>query len=298
MMISVVIPVHNREDLIKRAIESAVGQTTPVDEIIVVDDASTDQTAHVVAEIAKTRPNLTLISLKENQGAANARNVGIEAAKSDLIAFLDSDDLWYPDKLAKQVREFEKDKDTVAVYCGMVQMIKTYKEYRHPYIPKPSITQTDLYHSSVVGTMSSALILKQTLLDIGGFDASLPSCEDWDLFIRLSARGKMSVVQEELVEYWRHKGDRISRNKQSVLAGHEAVFEKIYSRISDPFLKRKVRASHERQMADIFSIDFFEPVRAIKHSCTGLILAPSSEGWRNFQSVIKSSVKNAIFRWT
>ncbi len=297
MMISVVIPVRNREHLITRAIESVVAQTLPVDEIIVVNDASTDHTVQVVEGLTKTLNNLTLISLKENGGAANARNIGIRIAKGNLIAFLDSDDVWHVDKLSKQVKEFEANKDTVAVFCGVV-IVSPDTKYRHHYIPKPDVTQVDLYHSSSLVTMSCALILKKVLLDIGGFDTSLPACQDWDLFIRLSERGKLSVVQEELVEFWRHKGNRISRNKLSVLAGHKAVFEKIYGRISDPQLTRRVRASHEMRMADIFSTDFFEPVRAIKHSCTGLILAPSSEGWRNFQSVIKSSVKNAIFRST
>ena len=290
-MITVVIPVRNREHFIARAIESVIAQTIPVDEIIVVDDASTDRTVNVVAGFVKSLNNLTLISLKENVGAAKARNIGIDMARGDLIAFLDLDDIWYVDKLSKQVRELQANKCVVAVFCGVV--VVTYgSNYRHHYIPKPDVSLADLYHSSMLVTMSCALIVKKVLGEIGGFDASLPSCQDWDLFIRLRECGKLSVVQEELVEFWRHNGDRISRNKVSVLASHETVFKKIYARISDPLLKRRVRASHELRMAEIFRSDFFEPFRVIRHACRGLMFAPS---WRNSKSVIRILMKTAAF---
>ncbi len=225
-MITVVIPVRNREHLVARAIESVAAQTLPPDEIIVVDDASTDRTIDVVESFSKSLKTLKLISLKTNAGAAQARNIAIQRAKSDLIAFLDSDDVWYSEKLSKQVREFDANKKVVAAFCGVV-IIKPGTDYRHHYIPKPEITLNDLYHSSLLVTMSCAIIRKAALLDVGGFDETLRNCEDWDLFIRLAERGKISVVQEELVEYWRHHGARLTREKLSVLSSHEVVFERI-----------------------------------------------------------------------
>jgi glycosyltransferase involved in cell wall biosynthesis len=294
MTISAVIPVRNRETLVARAIESVIAQSLPVDELVVVDDASTDDTARVVEGYADKVRALKLMRLKENVGGAKARNVGIEAAKGDLIAFLDSDDVWYADKLLKQAREFEGRPDRVAAYCGVVMRWGD-KEFRFRSIPpNPILTQADLYHASVIVTMSCALVSRQALLEIGGFDASLPSCQDWDLYLRLSDRGSTAVIQEDLVEYWRHTGERISRNRQSVLAGHEAVFGKIYGRISDPALKRDVRASHEMRLADIFSTDCFEPLRAIRHACKGLMLGPSRDrAWR-FRSVMTHVVKNSL----
>ena len=289
-MITVVIPVRNRERLITRAIESVLAQTLAVDEIIVIDDASTDHTVDAVERLVESLDNLTLISLKENVGAARARNIGIDVAKGDLIAFLDSDDVWHVDKLSKQVREFEATAHVAAVFCGVVE-VSFDTSYRGHYIPKPNVTEADLYHSSLLATMSCALILKTALLKIGGFDPSLPSCQDWDLFIRLSECGRLTVVQEELVEFWKHDGDRISRNRLSVLAGHEAVFEKIYARISDPQLKRRVRTSHEFRMAEIFSTDFVEPLRVIRHAARGLMLTPS---WRNARSVIRLLIRTAV----
>jgi len=294
-MISVVIPVRNRARLVARAIESAAAQTLPPDEIIVVDDASIDQTADVVGRLAQSLKTVKLISLKRNVGAAQARNIGVESAASDLVAFLDSDDVWYPEKLSRQVKEFAAGDNVVAAFCGVV-IVKPGSSYRHHYIPKREITLSDLYHSSFLVTMSCALIQRAAILDAGSFDETLRNCEDWDLFIRLAERGKIVVVQEELVEYWRHRGSRLTLEKLNVLSCHKVVFERIYRRISDPTVKRKVRASHEMRMADIFSTDCIEPIRAIGHSCKSLLLDPSHEGWFNFRSVLKSSIKNVVYR--
>lgn len=291
--ITVVIPVRNREFLISRAIQSAVDQTLPADEIIVVDDASTDRTVDVVKRFANSLNNLRLISLKENVGAASARNIGLKNANGNLIAFLDSDDVFHPEKLRKQVTEFEANKDAVAVFCGL-EVATPHTQHRHKYIPKSDVTQVDLFYSNLLWTMSCALISKKALLDIEGFDVSLPSCQDWDLFIRLSEHGKICVVQEELVDFWKHSGSRISNNKFGVLAGHKAVFSKIYARISDPQMKRMVRASHETRMADIFSADFFEPSRTVVHLCKSLIFAPSFEGWHKLLFASKVWIRSLM----
>jgi glycosyltransferase involved in cell wall biosynthesis len=293
-MISVVIPVRNRETLVARAIKSALSQTSAVNEVIVVDDASTDRTREAVNDIARSIDNVVLIPLKESVGAAKSRNIGLNAAKGHLIAFLDSDDIWFPQKIEKQLKELDANEHAVAAFCGVV-IVSAGSKYRHEYIPKPIIGLDDLYYSSSLVTMSCALIRKTPLVDIGGFDPSLPSCQDWDLFIRLSARGQLHVVQEALVEFWRHDGERISRNRQSVLAGHKIVFDRIYKRISDPQVMRKVRASHEWRLADIFSADFFEPFRALRHACRSLVLAPSLAGLKHLELVLKVLAKRLVF---
>ena len=264
-----------------------------VDEIIVVDDASTDRTVEVVNAYTMSLTNLRLVSLNENVGAAKARNVGIEMAGGDLIAFFNSDDEWYVDKLSKQIKEFDANKDVVAVFCGVVA-IGPGTDTPPANIPKPTVTVDDLYHYNTLATMSCALISKRALLDIGGFDKSLPVCEDWDLFIRLSDIGKLAVVQEALVEYSVHRGPRLSRDKPRVLAGHEALYEKIYGRISDLRLKRKVRSFYEMHLANIYCTDYcFKPLRAIEHSCRSLLLAPSREGLHSLRRAIKSSLRPA-----
>src|SRR5215472_11256091 len=103
MNVTTIIPVRNRIKFIQRALNSVAEQTHRSTEIIVVDDASTDGTTDFIAELAKNTPNLKLVALDKNVGAAEARNIGVRHAKGDLIAFLDSDDAWYPEKLEKQI---------------------------------------------------------------------------------------------------------------------------------------------------------------------------------------------------
>lgn len=296
VMISVVIPVYNREHLIARAIESVVAQSLAAGEIIVVDDASTDRTAEVVVGIGKRVSTVTLVCLKENVGAAKARNIGIENAKGDLIAFLDSDDVWYPEKLSKQMIAFEEKNDVAAVFCGLV-MDNPDTGRRLCIMPKAEISVVDLFHYNILVTMSCAMVRRSVLSDIGGFDELLPPCEDWDLFLRLAEVGRLSVIQEALVEQPAHESPKISRDRQRVLAAFDAIFEKTYARISDPSLMRKVRASYEMRMGDILSADYcFDPLRAITHSCKALLLRPSPNALNNLRHVMKKSCKNLLSR--
>jgi glycosyltransferase involved in cell wall biosynthesis len=196
--VTTVIPVRNRGQFIARALESVSLQTCPPAQIIVVDDASTDETPNIVEDLAKKLSNLVLIKLAKNVGAAKARNIGAEIAKGNLLAFLDSDDRWYPEKLEKQINEFHADKDIVAVFCGSLE---TTDGSSFRYIPPADVSPMALYRGNVLGNCSTAMISKSAFAQVGGFDASLPSCQDWDLFIRLAEIGKIRVVQEELIEY-------------------------------------------------------------------------------------------------
>ncbi|MHC5141971.1 MAG: glycosyltransferase family 2 protein, partial [Planctomycetota bacterium] len=107
MKISVVIPAYNAEKHIARAIESVLAQTRPADEVIVIDDGSSDATAEVVRSFG----DKVIFIQQENAGASVARNAGIEAATSDWIAFLDADDEWLPNKLQLQVEHFKRNPD-------------------------------------------------------------------------------------------------------------------------------------------------------------------------------------------
>jgi glycosyltransferase involved in cell wall biosynthesis len=290
MNITTVIPVRNRIKFIARALGSVAAQTNRSTEIIVVDDASTDGTREFVAELAKNTTNLKLIPLDKNVGAAEARNIGVRHATGDLIAFLDSDDAWYPEKLEKQITEFKSTDGVVAVFCGS-RVVYSDRSFCH--MPAADITLTDLFYSNALSTTSSALISKKALVEVGGFDGSLPSCQDWDLFIRLAEIGKIRVVQEELIEFLNHDEGRISRNKAGILAGHETVRGRIYKRISDPAMLRKVRGSHECTLADIFSSLIYEPGRAAKHALLGIALAPSAQSLRILARVIRRTVSRA-----
>lgn len=275
MNIATIIPVRNRAKFIETALESVAAQSYPSNEIIVIDDASTDGTADVVRNVAKRIQNIQLLSLQHNVGASEARNIGARHAKSEIVAFLDSDDKWYADKLAKQVRELNGDHNVIAVFCGSRVV---YKDRTFIHLPAADITAVDLYYSNALSTTSSALISRAAFLQVGGFDPSLLSCEDWDLFLRLAEIGRLRVVQEELIEFLNHDEERISNTKSRILSGHETVHNRIYARITDPTQLRRVRGSHHSTLADLFSSLIYEPRRAIKHAIMGLLM------WRTLQS--------------
>ena len=112
-MVSIIIPTYNRANVIKRAIDSVLRQTYDSYEVVVVDDGSTDETESVIAGIQDAR--IRYIALKENQGVAHARNIGIREARYDYIAFLDSDDEWLLDKLELQMRLFQNSTEDIGM---------------------------------------------------------------------------------------------------------------------------------------------------------------------------------------
>lgn len=222
--VSVIIPTFNRSELLKKAIESLEKQSHQNLEIIIIDDFSTDNTAAIVAEMTDDR----IIYLKHevNKGGSEARNTGLRRATGNFIGFLDSDDQWLPEKIEKQLEKFNDEPDVGVVYSG-VQVVdennqptrKIIPEYRGDILSK-------LLEFNYIDTTSSVLVRKEVLDQIEGFDAKLPSCQDWDLYIRLAQVTKFDFVTESMVLFYHHSGERITTNKTSVLNGHLSIFEK------------------------------------------------------------------------
>ena len=195
--ITVVIPVYNRELVISDAINSVLGQTSTVDEIIVVDDGSTDGTIDRLHAFAgKVR-----ILRQSNQGPSAARNAGIRASRSKWIAFLDSDDLWYPEKLELQKRHIEKMNDMGCIHTRYVVQGQDFRELS----PNPPLMQQlrleDLLIRNRIGT-STVLARREILTALGGFDENLRIVQDWDLWLRMAQeRVKFGYVSRPLVSY-------------------------------------------------------------------------------------------------
>ncbi|MRX54258.1 glycosyltransferase [Bacillus idriensis] len=220
--VSVIIPTYNRSNLLKKSIETVLGQTFTDFELIIVDDCSKDDTQKVI--LSFNDPRIIYIKLEENQGAPFARNIGINKAKGKYVAFLDSDDQWLPEKLQKQVLTFKKNEKTGVVYTGIKKISENNVEYQTP-IHRGNIL-SKLFINNCVDSTSTVMVKKNVLLKVNGFDLDLPSCQDWDLWIRLSLITEFDFVSEPLVNYYRHDGDRISTNFNSVLKGHLAMYNK------------------------------------------------------------------------
>ncbi len=223
--VSVVIPTYDRAGIVIRAIQSVLTQTYQNLEIIVVDDGSRDNTCEVIERLHD--PRVRYIRHDANQGGSAARNTGIEVAAGEYVAFLDSDDEWLPEKLEKQVRLLQgSDSSVGAVYTGLI-VINEHKEKANITIPKyRGAILGELFSANRVGTASSVMVRRECFSRVGAFDSAMVSCQDWDMWIRLSKYYKFDFVPESLVYY--HLGDngRITKNWRAVEDGHLRIVEK------------------------------------------------------------------------
>ncbi len=205
--ISVIISTYNRANLLPRTIKSVLNQTFQNFELIIIDDASTDSTEEVVKSFNDSR--VIYIKNKKNWGGpARPKNIGIEKAQGEFVAFLDDDDEWLPQKLEKQLKIFEESKKNlglVACYALDVCVDKNVVNKYKITIPKncsnvfPLILEKCFIHST-----SSVLIKKQVLTKLGYFDENLKVTDDWELWIRILKEYEFDFVAEPLFKYYFH----------------------------------------------------------------------------------------------
>lgn len=264
MDISVVIPVKNRPVVLKRAVESAQGQTYKPSEIIIVDDGSTDETLEVARQLAKDDRSIRIIVRNTSGGAARARNDGVAAAQCVLVAFLDSDDVWVSTKLAAQVALLEKFPDAPAVSCGITyRYVNRGVEVRRP--AKPVATTEKLMCENVIGSTSCIVVRRECFNAVNGFDEELPNCEDWDLWIRLSHLGALRGVQQELLIYTFDGSEKLSRNYAKLINGHKLMQERILASIEGQSNYAFVASMLEMKMAEINVRITGNRVAALRH---------------------------------
>ena len=199
-LVSVVIPAYNSRQTILRALDSVSAQRYPALEVIVVDDASSDGTAELVAGLG--REHLALIRLERNQGASGARNVGIAAAKGEFVAFLDADDEWLPEKLHSQMAEIRDHPEVCFVACAAFEIDTNGRVAGLVNGGRAPATRIDAWRSLLAYTSvttPSVLARRSLLLQSGGFDPKLRVAEDQDLWIRLARLGEVVYLPEPLV---------------------------------------------------------------------------------------------------
>jgi len=192
-LVSCIIPSHNRQDLVGRALESVISQTYKNLEIIVVDDASQDDTEFIIRGYMDNDNRVKYIKNPSPKGGSGARNVGIKKARGQYIAFLDDDDEWMKDKIEKQVfalKEFD------AVVCAFYVNDKK-KIIRYP---KTVIQLNDLRKANVLGG-TSILMSRSSVAKITLFDEDLTNGQDWDLLIRIARRFSVRYLKKPLVIY-------------------------------------------------------------------------------------------------
>jgi glycosyltransferase involved in cell wall biosynthesis len=212
--ISTIIPVWNRDVSLTRAINSALAQELPdgwSQEVIVVDDGSTLNIRNVLRSY---EGSVTVVTHEKNGGAARARNTGVAAAKSEYIAFLDSDDIWLPGKLAAQI-SFMREKRVEASCSSYVLVRADNSEIISPRYQNEILSISDLAWGCFVSPGSTLVCARRLFKEVGDLDVSLRRLEDWDWLLRLSRSYPLGFLQCPLARIYASGGGRT----EDVLAG-------------------------------------------------------------------------------
>ncbi len=205
--VSVIIPTHDRLERLPAAIDSVLAQTYPAHELIVVDDGSTDGTADWIAQ---RHPQITLIR-QSNHGVSHARNRAIERSSGDWIALLDSDDRWYPDKLAEQILALQQSPERRLCHCDE-HWLRNGKRVNPKHKHRKYGGDVFSHCLTLCCISPSAVLIQRTLFDeLGLFDESLPACEDYDLWLRICAREAVLYVDKALLEKTGGHEDQLSQ---------------------------------------------------------------------------------------
>ncbi len=216
--VSVVVPTHNRADLLPRLLRSVLGQDLPDLELLVVDDGSSDGTAEVLAQCRD--PRLIVLRHDSARGVAHARNTGTAAATGRWVAWCDDDDVWAPAKLRLQVQALHDSPMALWSNGGSAYVDSALRLSRVRLAPSPKDIADDILRiNAVTGGGSGVLADRELVLSLGGFDTQLSMYADWDLWARLAHAAPLAVVDRPVVGYVEHPGG-MSRGRLH-LALHE-----------------------------------------------------------------------------
>lgn len=205
--ISVIIPTYNRADKIEKAVRSVLDQTYSNVEVLVIDDASTDNTRDVVESIQDRR--IRYIRMEQNGGASAARNAGVSCADTEWIAFHDSDDVWRVDKLEKQINYKRSHSECDLIYSAYAMHFADGKELVVPNDSMVGKLEGDIFETLLQNNTIGAptiLIRKSVFKEQEGFDTSFKCLEDWDFVLRVSRGHRIGYVNEVLIDAYQTAG--------------------------------------------------------------------------------------------
>jgi len=275
-LISVIIPTHNRAELLRRAIKSVLNQTFEDFELIVVDDASTDSTPEVATGFDD--PRIRYIRLKKNSGAPTARNTGIKRSRGAFIAFLDDDDEWLPRRLELQMKKFEElEKDFGVVYGAFYYVSQQTGRIIGKRTPAHrGWIYRELLVENFIGS-PTLLIRRECFKRAGLFDPKLTSSQDWDMWLRIARYYKFDYVEEAVAKYYVH-GKQITFNLDKYIPGRERFIRKHM----DIWKNRKVLSMHLSQMGILLLLGG-QPKKGLSYLIRSISLSPFN--WENYRKV-------------
>ena len=234
-LVSVIIPTYNRTDVVGNAIDSVLQQTYKKIEIIVVDDGSTDNTQDKLAQYR----NVIKVVRQVNAGPAAARNRGVEVSRGEILAFLDSDDLWLPTKIERQVDAMQKtDKSVPCCLCNAIIHAPNGEERTSFDLACLKASYKEGIWKNVAQVLSTRCVFftqalavrREAFLRVGGFDDSLPVMEDHDLALRLSLAGPWVYIKEPLVIYHADRPDGLAYQARKEKIQFQKAMVRLYSK--------------------------------------------------------------------
>lgn len=233
-LVSVIIPAYNAENFICKTLESVLAQTYTNIEVLVVDDGSLDKTSEIVKSFAQ-RDNRVILLQQSNQGVATARNLAIAKSKGEYIAPIDADDIWYPQKIEKQVQWLLNSDSSVGLVYAWSAFIDENDgiigNYNSWYYLNINSIEGEVYrkllYTNFIGNASVPLIRRECFEKVGGYDSELKKhhaqgCEDWDIYLRIAEYYKFRVVREFLIGYRQVNGS-MSRSYISMAKSYQLM---------------------------------------------------------------------------
>lgn len=244
MLVSVIMPAYNAEKYIAAALDSIFTQTHKYLEVIVVNDGSTDTTADILAEYKLRYGEKLVVIHQKNQGQVVAKNNGLKVSGGALLAFLDSDDLWAPGKIEEQVKLITSEPRIGLCYTEATLIDQNGEEFDYRQVDETY--QGKCFEKLIMRnniTASSVMIKRECLDKVGYFDETLRTCENWDLWLRISIFYELAYIRLPLAFYRVH-GGHMSGNLDKMRAGKLAVVKKNQGNLSDNLYREALFGFH------------------------------------------------------
>jgi glycosyltransferase involved in cell wall biosynthesis len=292
LLVSVVIPVFNAEKYLRQAISSALDQTLPPHEIIIVDDGSTDSSREIASSFG---PAVICLS-QQHQGPSAARNLATARSSGDWIAFLDADDYWLPDKLARQAAVIEADPNVELVYTGRTELLPDGTTRDVPAMPVPWVRRMLAFEDPIFPT---TVMARRSLLMEHPWPDSFKSSEDWWLFYRLSRITTFAAIEEPTAIYrlhleslnnreWKlmlHYAEMVAQDIQTDFTGYHKLLlcRRVNSRLfASAALSARKQGSPEFLRYIVKSLVSwpFPDFRPARYKICLMMLIQKIEGWR------------------
>lgn len=238
-LVSIILPTYQRSEVLLRAVESVLQQSHTLWELIIIANACTAETETVISKLLPEDERISLHVFSEKTGAAKARNIGLDNARGEFIAFLDDDDTWEADKLTTQLDYLAKHDDCAIVACHF---------YRHQggrhYVPKKRrgrLSFVDLKFGNPLGSFTYCMT-RHSYLQTSRIQENLKACQDWDLWLKIMEKHPKHHainLEQPLANYFEHDEGRLSANFRNVHRAYVAVLQRLW-----PQMNRRERIFH------------------------------------------------------